>query len=122
MLVNRVADSFCPTSPCHVSLIAIYMATPRNKLRNTKKERKPWPNEVLGILLCGFGVLLLLSLISFSGSDPAIFQFLGGADGDAATAPGKNWIGPVGAIIGYVFFALFGVAAYLLRRQIPLMS
>jgi len=90
------------------------MAAPRNKLRNNK-ARKPWPNEVLGILLCGSGILLLLALISFSTSDPSIFQFLGSVEGQSDAAQvGKNWIGPVGANIGYIFFALFGAAAYLL--------
>ena len=95
------------------------MAAPRNKPKNKKKERKPWPNEVLGIVLSGYGLLLLLSLISFSASDPAIFQFLGSAGGSSGGAAdgaqlGQNWIGPVGANIGYISFALFGAAAYLL--------
>jgi len=91
------------------------MAAPRNKLRNQKDERKPWPNEVLGILLCGSGLLLLLSLVSFSAYDPSIFQFMGGADeGSDSTSEAKNWIGPVGANFAYITFALFGAAAYLL--------
>lgn len=91
------------------------MAAPRNKLRNQKDERKPWPNEVLGILLCGSGLLLLLSLVSFSANDPSIFQFMGGADdGSDSVSGAKNWIGPVGANVGYIAFALFGAAAYLL--------
>lgn len=89
------------------------MAAPRNKLRSKQNDRKPWPNEVLGILLCGFGLLLLLSLISFSANDPSIFQFMGGADGDGEFT-GKNWIGPVGANVAYITFALLGAGAYLL--------
>ncbi len=91
------------------------MAAPRNKLRSKQNDRKPWPNEVLGILLGGFGLLLLLSLVSFSSSDPSIFQFMGGADSGAeGELVGKNWIGPVGANVAYIIFALFGAAAYLL--------
>ena len=91
------------------------MAAPRNKLRSKQNDRKPWPNEVLGILLCGFGLLLLLSLVSFSSSDPSIFQFMGGAGGEAdGELVRKNWIGPVGANVAYIIFALFGAAAYLL--------
>ena len=89
------------------------MAAPRNKLRNKQNDRKPWPNEVLGILLCGSGLLLLLSLVSFSASDPAIFQFMGGVDSSGEII-GKNWIGPVGANVAYITFALLGAAAYLL--------
>jgi len=85
------------------------MAAPRNQLRNTKKDRKPWPNEVLGILLCGAGILLLLSLVSYSSTDPSI---MGGGD-VADKADKKNWIGPVGANIGFVFFAVFGASSYL---------
>ena len=80
------------------------MAASRNKPRNTQKERKPWPNEVLGILLCGGGVLLLLALISYSPSDLASLW-----SGDKV-----NWIGPVGACLGYAFLWSFGAAAYLL--------
>jgi S-DNA-T family DNA segregation ATPase FtsK/SpoIIIE len=97
------------------------MAAPRNKLRSKQNDRKPWPNEVLGILLCGLGLLLLLSLISFSASDPSIFQFMGGAEGDAEIA-GKNWIGPVGANVAYIIFALLGAAAYLLALTLVWMG
>ncbi len=89
------------------------MAAPRNKLRNKQNDRKPWPNEVLGILLGGSGLLLLLSLVSFSASDPSIFQFMGGV-GDGSEDVGKNWIGPVGANVAYITFALLGAASYLL--------
>jgi hypothetical protein len=99
------------------------MAAPRNKLRSKQNDRKPWPNEVLGILLGGFGLLLLLSLVSFSSSDPSIFQFMGGADSDAdGELVGKNWIGPVGANVAYIVFALFGAAAYLLALTLMWMG
>lgn len=91
------------------------MAASRNKLRNEKTDRKPWPNEVLGILLAGSGLLLLLSLLSFSAHDPSIFQFLGGAEDSAdGGSVAKNWIGPVGANVAYISLALFGASAYLL--------
>ncbi|MGB2351644.1 MAG: DNA translocase FtsK 4TM domain-containing protein [Akkermansiaceae bacterium] len=91
------------------------MAASRNKLRNEKKDSKPWPNEVLGILLAGSGLLLLLSLLSFSAHDPSIFQFMGGSEDTAESGSiPKNWIGPVGANVAYIVLALFGAAAYLL--------
>jgi len=54
------------------------MASPKNKQKNTKQEKKPWPNEVLGILLCGGGILLLLSLVSYSPHDLPSLPGLGG--------------------------------------------
>lgn len=54
------------------------MATARNKPKNQKIERKPWPNEVLGILFFGGGLLLLLSLISFSPHDLTHIPGMGG--------------------------------------------
>lgn len=91
------------------------MAASRNKLRNEKDDRKPWPNEVLGILLSGSGLLLVLSLLSFSAHDPSIFQFMGASEASAVDeAVPKNWIGPVGANVAYIVLALFGAAAYLL--------
>lgn len=80
------------------------MAASRNKPRNKTKDRKPWPNEVLGILLCGGGVLLLLSLVSYSPDDLA----------DLWSGDKVNWIGPVGTCLGYAFLWTFGAAAYLL--------
>lgn len=79
------------------------MAAPRNKPKNKKRDRKPWPNEVLGILLCGGGILLLLALISYSPND--LIKLWSGNK--------VNWIGPVGAILGRVFVWMFGAAAYL---------
>ncbi len=88
------------------------MAPSKNKPKNTKQERKPWPNEVLGVLLCGVGILLLLSLISYSPHDlPNLPGLRGGEAPDGASV---NWIGPVGAFLGYLLLMSFGAAAYLL--------
>ena len=80
------------------------MAAPRNKPRNKTKDRKPWPNEVLGILLCGGGILLLLSMVSYAPSDLA----------NLWSGNKVNWIGPVGVCLGYAFLWSLGAAAYLL--------
>lgn len=80
------------------------MAAPRNKPRNKKTDRKPWPNEVLGILLCGGGVLLLLSLVSYVPDD-----LVGSWKDDK-----QNWIGLIGTYLGYAFLFLFGAASFLL--------
>ncbi len=87
------------------------MASPKNKLKNTKQEKKPWPNEVLGILLCGGGILLLLSLVSYSPHD---LPSLPGLGGELPEGGSVNWIGPVGVFFGYVLLMGFGAAAYLL--------
>jgi S-DNA-T family DNA segregation ATPase FtsK/SpoIIIE len=90
------------------------MATARNQLKNQKREHHAWSNEVLGILFCGGGLLILLSLISFSPDDLTHIPFLKDAvragDGEAGSV---NWMGPVGAFIGYITLWLFGAAAYL---------
>ncbi len=87
------------------------MPAPKNRRRNSKKNKKPWPNEVVGILLCGLGLLLMLSLISYSPND---LPNLPGLDGAKDTEGSINWIGPVGAFLGYVFLMGFGAAAYLI--------
>ena len=88
------------------------MASPKHKPKNTKRDRKPWPNEVLGILLCGGGMLLLLSLISYSPLDLPNLPGLRG--GESPEGGSVNWIGPVGAFLGYLLLMSFGAAAYLL--------
>ena len=91
------------------------MATARNKLKNQKKEHMAWSNEVFGIVLCGAGLLLLLALISFSPQDLTHIPFLRDAVESADREAGSvNWIGPVGAFLGYVTLWVFGAAAYLL--------
>ncbi|MBT8036758.1 MAG: DNA translocase FtsK [Verrucomicrobiae bacterium] len=89
------------------------MAAPRNKLKNKKDDRKPWPNEVLGILLCGAAILLLLSLVSYSPNDLPNLPGLGGGS-ESVERSNVNWIGPVGAFLGYLFLMGFGGAAYLI--------
>jgi S-DNA-T family DNA segregation ATPase FtsK/SpoIIIE len=63
--------------------------------------------EIWAVVLVGLALLLLLSLISYDPYD------VGNA---AATGsqPIRNFIGPVGAWIGFVTFATFGLGAYVL--------
>lgn len=84
------------------------MATARNKPKNQRRERKQWPNEVLGILFSGIGLLLLLSLISYSPHDLPRMPWIGDGRGGCV-----NWIGPVGAMLGHMAIWAFGAAAYL---------
>lgn len=83
------------------------MAGSSNKLKKKETSRKPWPNEVVGIILAAIAILLLLSLISHSPQD---FN-AGTGDNQPERA---NWIGLVGAFFGYLLLAGFGAAAYLI--------
>jgi S-DNA-T family DNA segregation ATPase FtsK/SpoIIIE len=96
---------------------------PRSKNKSKRKGASDsrWPNEVVGISFIGIGVLLLLSLVSYTPGDlPIKFPFtdwdlLGSfALGMEANVPRQNWIGPVGTVLGFGQIQLFGAAAYLL--------
>jgi DNA segregation ATPase FtsK/SpoIIIE, S-DNA-T family len=63
--------------------------------------------DVLGIVLIGAAVLLLVALYSYDWRDVS-------ANVTRPNVPTHNWIGPVGAWIGYGVFFMFGGAAYLL--------
>jgi len=54
-------------------------------------------SEVKGLLLLGFSLLLLLSLLSFHIEDHS-----------------KNWLGLVGWGLGFAFNYLFGLTSYLI--------
>lgn len=62
--------------------------------------------EVMGIIWTGLGVLLVLSLASYSPQDPSFF----------VSSPSRpaNWIGPAGAQIAGFLFEWFGLAAWFL--------
>src|SRR5579871_3620667 len=64
-------------------------------------------NDVIGIVLGCTAVLLLLALLSYDAHDLP----QNAAPQNATT---HNWIGPVGARLGYVVFMFFGFASYLL--------
>ncbi len=96
---------------------------PRSKNKSKRKGAggSRWSNEVTGTLFIGSGLLLLLSLISYTPGDlPIKFPFtdwslLGGyALGMEAHVPRHNLIGPVGTLLGFGEIQLLGAAAYLL--------
>jgi S-DNA-T family DNA segregation ATPase FtsK/SpoIIIE len=65
-------------------------------------------NDVIGIVLCFAGLLLLCALFSY---DPKDLQAV------VTTAPNNplnNWIGPVGAHLGLWLFWAFGLTAYMI--------
>ncbi len=62
---------------------------------------------MVGLLLFAFGLLLTLSLISYSSSDPC-FSVSG------SSAPTKNVIGIIGAYLSDALLRLFGIASYII--------
>lgn len=77
--------------------------------------KKEGGQELIGIGLIIVGLLLFFSLLRFTTVDFADWKFLGSfAPEGVESRDTQNLIGPVGALIGFVFIALFGAAAYLL--------
>src|SRR4051812_22166084 len=62
-------------------------------------------NDIIGIVLMGSGVLLLVALLSYHPRDVS-------ANGVPTNPAVRNWIGPIGAWMGYFWFLLVGAAAY----------
>ncbi|MGJ8678323.1 MAG: DNA translocase FtsK [Akkermansiaceae bacterium] len=83
------------------------MAASSNKLKKSESVKKAWPNEVTGIIFAALGLLLILSLISYSPQD------FDAGTGDVEQKS-VNWIGIVGAFLGHLLLTGFGAAAYLI--------
>jgi len=64
-------------------------------------------NEIQGILVLAFGLLLLASFISFSSDDLSWYT-------STPNIPAKNWVRIVGAYIAGVLFFVLGKSAYFL--------
>jgi DNA segregation ATPase FtsK/SpoIIIE, S-DNA-T family len=69
-------------------------------------KHKHW-NEMAGLLLFATGLLIILSLMSYSATDPCFSVYGTGA----AT---KNYIGLIGAYLSDALLRLFGVTSYLI--------
>ena len=67
-------------------------------------------NELIGLLLCVFALLLFLALASYSALDPSL-NSASLLDGSRAA---RNWIGIVGAIGADILLQGFGIGAFLL--------
>jgi DNA segregation ATPase FtsK/SpoIIIE, S-DNA-T family len=63
--------------------------------------------DIIGVVLISVSLLTFIALYSYDPRDIA-------ANSTAANATAHNWIGPVGAWIGYVLFFVFGAASYLI--------
>ena len=95
------------------------MARNRSKRKGSNETR--WSREAMGVLLAGIGILLLLSLVSYTPGDLPIkipftdWALLSGFALDLeANNPRENWIGPIGTLLGFIQIQVFGVAAFLL--------
>ncbi|MBK1792537.1 FtsK/SpoIIIE family DNA translocase [Persicirhabdus sediminis] len=101
------------------------MATAKNQKKSEQKEAPPWANEVQGIILLGFGALLMLSLLSYSPRDLPLTDwkwFANFATDAEPHLPRTNWIGPVGAILGLSTLQICGAAAYLVPPVLLLLG
>lgn len=85
------------------------MAVKSNRKRGEEPEPTRWSNEIIGISLIAVGLLLFLSLVSYSPADLPAWGFLE-PFADKSDAEGNNLIGPVGGILGFLQILLFGAA------------
>ena len=76
------------------------MARQDNKKRGEAPPTGKWSEEVTGIVLLAVGLLLLLSLVSYSPADLPRVGFLE-AFADKTGERGGNLMGPVGAVLGF---------------------
>jgi len=73
-------------------------------MAGTSEKHRHW-NEMTGLLLFAIGLLISLSLVSYSASDPCF-----SASGTGAET--KNFIGIIGAYLSDALLRLFGLSAY----------
>jgi S-DNA-T family DNA segregation ATPase FtsK/SpoIIIE len=75
--------------------------------RKESAEQKPAHsfNDIIGIILIGFAVLLLVALLSYHPRDVS-------ANGIPTNSVVRNWIGIFGAWLGYYWLFCVGAAAY----------
>ena len=84
----------------------------QNKAKKTRGSEKPsWQDDVWGIAMMGFGLLLLLALVSFDYQDTP--EWMKGPDNNAERET-SNWIGILGAMLAWVFLQLLGAGAFLI--------
>ena len=69
-------------------------------------------NEILGLAMLVAAILLLISLATYTPSDPSL-DTVGAYTAEAAT-PADNWTGLLGAFLADALLQLIGVAAFFL--------
>ena len=110
VLVMRISRS-----PGGKWLSATIMAKQNKPRKQHAVLEKEGGQEMIGVGLILAGLLLFCSLLRFTTVDFANWKLLGSfAPDGVADEDTRNLIGPVGALIGFVFIGLFGAAAYLL--------
>jgi S-DNA-T family DNA segregation ATPase FtsK/SpoIIIE len=89
------------------------MARKDNKTRLEPPVADPgkWSNEIIGIALVVCGLLLLLALVSYH---PSNLPGWGILQAFAAEGEQSNFIGPVGGVLAFLQYLLFGAAAWML--------
>ena len=88
------------------------MANRVNKKRGHVEEPKKWSCEIAGVSWMAGGLILLLSLLSYSPADlpdSGIFQPFAEKGG-----AGGNWLGPVGGVLAFVQILVLGAAGWML--------
>jgi S-DNA-T family DNA segregation ATPase FtsK/SpoIIIE len=76
--------------------------------KDASQSRQHGVHDVIGIVLCLTGLLLLCTLLSYDPKDlPAVVT-------TAPNNPLNNWIGPVGARLGLWLFWAFGLTAFMI--------
>ncbi|QTN31596.1 DNA translocase FtsK 4TM domain-containing protein [Akkermansiaceae bacterium] len=89
------------------------MANRVNKKRGDVEEPKKWSTEIAGVSWMGGGLILLLSLLSFSPADlPDWGMFEPFADKSGAS--GDNWLGSVGGVLAFLQILILGAAGWML--------
>ncbi|MDA7912628.1 hypothetical protein N9B07_02520, partial [Akkermansiaceae bacterium] len=84
------------------------MAKQKKPRRQHAVLKKEGGQELIGIGLILMGLLIFCSLIRFTTVDFVDWKFFGSfAPEGAESRDTQNLIGPVGALIGFVFIALF---------------
>ncbi|WP_035607576.1 DNA translocase FtsK 4TM domain-containing protein, partial [Haloferula sp. BvORR071] len=90
------------------------MAKSDNRKRNEISEPPRWSNEIIGIALACTGLLAFLSIISYTPKDLNDIGFLEGfATRRGIDEETHNFIGKLGAVMGFVQAGLFGAGGYL---------
>jgi S-DNA-T family DNA segregation ATPase FtsK/SpoIIIE len=88
------------------------MAKSDNRKRGEVPEAPRWSNEVIGIILICAGLLAFLSVISYTPKDLPRWGILEAFAQDRAPGePRHNFIGIVGALLGFAQISLFGTLA-----------
>jgi DNA segregation ATPase FtsK/SpoIIIE, S-DNA-T family len=90
------------------------MAKSDNRKRGEVPEAPRWSNEVIGIILICAGLLAFLSVISYTPKDLPKWGILEAFAQDRAPGePRHNFIGIVGALLGFTLRSLFDSASYI---------